>query len=169
MKTTCLIATFAILAGGTISDSRGEPSIRSSKSKDLAATMASVPELATFHSLVKASGLEATLRGKGPYTILAPTDAAFRMMPDETLSRLKDPANRSELSDWVSYHIIPGSYTSSGIDTTEVTTLQGSKLVLHREVGTIWIGRAEVLQPDRQATNGTIHVINMVLEPDRQE
>lgn len=167
MKTTCLFATLAILAGGTISDSRGEPT--NTRSKDLSATMAGMPELSTFHGLVKAAGLEATLRHKGPYTILAPTDAAFRMMPDETLSRLKDPANRSELSDWVSYHIIPGSYTSSGIDTTEVSTLQGSKLVLHREVGTIWIDRAEVLKADRQASNGTIHVINMVLEPDRQE
>ena len=166
MKTTSLLATLAILAGGTISDSRAD---YLSHTKDLAATLADRPELSTFRSLVKAAGLEKTLRSKGPYTILAPTDAAFRILPDETLSRLKDPANRSQLTDWVSDHIIPGSYTSSGIETEEVTTLQGSKLILHREVGTIWIGRAEVLKADRQATNGTIHVINMVLEPDQQE
>ena len=166
MNTTCLFATLAILAGGTISDSRAD---YPSRTKDLAATLASDPQLSTFHSLVKSAGLEKTLRSKGPYTVLAPTDAAFRMLPDETLSRLKDPANRSELNDWISYHIVPGNYSSSGIDTAEVTTLQGSKLVMHREVGTIWIGRAEVLKADRQATNGTIHIINMVMEPDLQE
>ena len=166
MKTTCLFATFAILAGGMISDSRADSP---SRTKNLAVTLAAQPELSTFHSLVKAAGLEATLRSKGPYTVLAPTDAAFRMLPDETLSRLKEPGNREELRDWVAYHIIPGSYTSSGIDTEEAATLQGSKLVLHREAGTIWIGRAEVLKADRHASNGTLHVINMVLEPDEQE
>lgn len=166
MKTTCLYATLAILAGGTISDSRAD---YPSRTKDLATTLAGEPELSTFRSLVKTAGLEKTLRRQGPYTILAPTNAAFRMLPGETLSRLKDPANRSELSAWMSYHIVPGNYSSSGIDTEELTTLQGSKLVMHRELGTIWIGRAEVLKADRQATNGTIHVINMVLEPDLQE
>lgn len=168
MKTTSLFAMLiAFLASGTISDSRGQ-GLPHKRTKDLSATLAEQPELSTFRHLLKAAGLDKTLRGQGPYTILAPTDAAFRMLPGETLARLKEPANRGELNTWLSYHIIPGSYSSSGIDTEELTTLQGSKVVLSRAAGTIWIGRAEVLKADLHATNGTIHVINMVLEPDQQ-
>ncbi len=169
MKTASLFATamIAVLASGMISDSRGQNLTRS-RAKDLNATLAERPDLSTFRQLLKTTGLDKTLRGTGPYTILAPTDEAFRMVPDETLARLKQPGNRSELNAWLSYHIIPGNYTSSGIDTQELTTLQGSKVVLNRAAGTIWIGRAEVLKADLHATNGTIHVINMVLEPDQQ-
>ena len=117
---------------------------------------------------MKAAGLEATLHRSGPYTILAPNDAAFRMLPEGTLEDLLKPAHKQRLRDLIGYHIVPGDFRSGKIDTEEHATLQGSKLVLNHELGTIWIGTAEVIKQDITSSNGTVHVINMVLEPDRE-
>ncbi|WP_265594811.1 fasciclin domain-containing protein [Haloferula sp. BvORR071] len=165
MKTTCTLAIIATLAGGTIFDSAAETPMRS---KDLPATIAAEPGLTTFTRLVKAAGLEATLHRSGPYTILAPNDDAFRMLPAGTLEKLLKPSNKQRLADLIAYHIVPGDFPSAKIDTEEHATLQGSKLVLNHALGTIWVGRAEVIKKDVESGNGTVHIINMVLEPDRE-
>jgi len=164
MKTTFILATLATFAGGMIS-TVGSQDLAN---KSLPATLAAEPDLGIFTSLVKAAGLQRTLQLGGPYTVLAPTDAAFRMLPDGTLDELMKPANKHRLTDLIGYHIVPGNFPSAKIDLEERTTLQGSRIVLNREAGVIWIGRAEVLRPDLESANGTIHVVNMVLEPDPQ-
>ena len=164
MKTTFILATIATLAGGMISTAESP----GARSRNLPASLAAEPDLGTFTKLVKAAGLQGTLQRSGPYTVLAPTDDAFRMLPEGTLDELMKPANKDRLTDLIGYHIVPGNFPSAKIDLEERTTLQGSRLVLNREAGVIWIGRAEVLRPDLESANGTIHVINMVLEPDQQ-
>jgi uncharacterized surface protein with fasciclin (FAS1) repeats len=125
-------------------------------------------DLTIFAKLIKTSGLEENLRKGGPFTILAPTDEAFRMLPDGALEELMLADKRSELAEMLRYHVLPSHMQASRIRTGEVTTLQGSKVAFNADGSTIWVGRAELVTPDINAANGVIHTITMVMEPDEQ-
>jgi len=135
---------------------------------NLADTIATRGDLTIFTKTIEASGLENMLTKEGPFTILAPTDEAFHMLPEGMLEDLLQPENRASLAEIMRYHIIPGRMPASRITTGETTTLQGSKIAFNADGGTIWVGPAEVMKPDINATNGVIHTINMLMEPDEQ-
>ncbi len=170
MKTNFILALAAILAGGAIfaPASAGAPEIpRQTSGKTLGGALAAEPSLTTFTRLVKTAGLEETLRLDGPFTILAPNDAAFHMMPESDLDELVQPENRDRLVQLLSYHIVPGSIPLQSVSTGEYVTLQGSRLVLNRDGDTVWVNRAEIVKRDIDGGGqGLIHTINMVLEPD---
>lgn len=172
MNTSYISALAAALAGGALltHTAAGVPDpIRSKNDRTLMELIAAEPSLSTFGRLLKATGLEETLRRNGPYTVLAPTDAAFRMLPEGDLQELVEPANRDRLIQMISYHIALGSIPTSTVSTGEYVTLQGSRVVLNREGGVIWVGPAEVMKRDIAGSKGNvIHIINMVLEPDEQ-
>lgn len=171
--TSITIGLVLVIAAPGVMASPGQkentrPATEVAQGESLIEVISTRPDLTTFASLVKASGLEETLRKGGPYTILAPTDEAFRMLPEGMLDELTLPDKRAELSALMRYHILPGRLPASRIKTGEVATLQGSKVAINADGNMIWVGRAELVKPDINAANGVIHTITMVMEPDEQ-
>jgi uncharacterized surface protein with fasciclin (FAS1) repeats len=134
--------------------------------KEVVEILYSRPDLSMFLDAVKASGVEIPLRRSGPWTVLAPTNDAFKALPKGTFDEWSKPENRAMLAEVIGYHVIRGRMPTSEITTTDATTLQGSRIVLKKSDGTVWVGRGEVLVGDLEGTNGVIHVINMVLDPN---
>lgn len=136
--------------------------------KDLIETAASAGSFNTLAKALTAAGLVETLKGAGPYTILAPTDEAFAKIPQKDLDALL--ANKEELTKVLKYHVISGNVPSSQVATmTDAATLEGSKITIKVVDGKVTLnGKADVTSPDIIASNGTIHVINTVLMPPKK-
>jgi uncharacterized surface protein with fasciclin (FAS1) repeats len=111
------------------------------------------------------AGLEATLSQPGPYTIFAPTDAAFEALPTETLQALQRPENRDKLQQILSYHVVPSAITSAEITPGEVETVAGAPVNIATDAGQVKVEGATVTEPDIQASNGVVHAIDQVLLP----
>lgn len=121
----------------------------------------------TLSSALKTAGLADTLKGKGPYTVFAPTDAAFAALPKETLNKLLQPQNRETLTKILKYHVVSGELTSNQLKRGELETLEQRPVNIQINPGSnqIAVNDASVTQPNIQATNGVIHAINEVLIP----
>ena len=132
----------------------------------------------TLVAAVKAAGLVETLSGPGPFTVFAPTNEAFNMLPKGTVENLLKPENKSMLTGILTYHVVPGKLGSAelmkmikdGNGTTELTTVAGGKLWVMNKGGKLWVkdekgGTAQVTIKDVNQSNGVIHVINKVLLP----
>jgi uncharacterized surface protein with fasciclin (FAS1) repeats len=134
--------------------------------KDIVGTAATGDDLSTLVVAVQRAGLVETLQGEGPYTVFAPTDAAFAKLPPGTVDDLLKPENRDQLVAVLTYHVVPGKVMSSDIAGTEmmVATAQGSELDVDATSG-VKINDANVTTADIQASNGVIHVIDTVLIP----
>jgi uncharacterized surface protein with fasciclin (FAS1) repeats len=116
---------------------------------------------------VKAAGLEDTLRGDGPFTILAPTDEAFGKLSKEKLEALLQPSNRGKLAEILKFHVIPGRLTATQVVSAgKAKTLQGGSVAVSIDEGRLVIGGAKVIATDIMADNGIIHVIDSVLIPE---
>ncbi|MBE9096133.1 fasciclin domain-containing protein [Tychonema sp. LEGE 07203] len=123
---------------------------------------------AQFNTLTKALGaadLVTTLQGKGPFTVFAPTDAAFAALPKATLDDLLKPANKAKLTKILTYHVVPGAVLSTSLKSGEVATVEKSKLKVEVKGGKVKVGGANVVKADIKASNGVIHVIDKVLMP----
>jgi uncharacterized surface protein with fasciclin (FAS1) repeats len=120
----------------------------------------------TLLAAIRAAELEATLNGAGPFTVFAPTDAAFDKLPAATLQRLLRPENRAALRQVVSYHVISGRVPSSGLMGKTMTspTVEGSSVSIEGRNG-VTVNNARVIQADIAADNGLIHSIDTVLMP----
>jgi transforming growth factor-beta-induced protein len=120
----------------------------------------------TLAAALGAAGLVDTLKGAGPFTVLAPTDAAFNILPKETLAALLKPENKKLLTDILTYHVIPGKITAADIiKKHDYVTVNGKTVRVRLANGLVYIGGAQVLITDVAATNGVIHVIDTVLIP----
>ncbi|MCW1885943.1 fasciclin domain-containing protein [Luteolibacter flavescens] len=172
MKTTAkTITSFAaalIFGTGLAQNDPVRPVAPKEQPKDVLGVIAAKPELSLFADAIKASGVEDSLRRNGRFTVLAPTNDAFRALPEGTMTELSKPENRALLAGIIQYHILRGEMKTGDISTEDVPTLQGSRVVLKKSDGIVWVGRGEVLDADIEATNGVVHVINMVLEPDTE-
>lgn len=137
--------------------------------KDIVGLAIDTSDLSTLVSAVKAAGLVETLQSEGPYTVLAPTNAAFSALPSGTLDTLLKPENVDQLKSILTYHVISGKVMSSDLtDGQEVTTVQGAILTVKIMDGKVYFvdtqgGEAEVVQADVGASNGVVHVIDAVL------
>lgn len=131
---------------------------------DIVDTAVAAGQFNTLLQAVQAAGLEETLKGEGPFTVFAPTDEAFAKLPAGTLEALlADPAR---LKDVLLYHVVEGNNTAAELlDKGFVTTLLGRKLTINRMGDQVTIGKATVISPDLQASNGVVHVIDTVLVP----
>ena len=120
-----------------------------------------------FSSLVEAvktAGLVDTLKGEGPFTLLAPTDDAFKKIPAETLNAVMQ--DKEQLKKILTYHVVPGIFRSRNLGgIASLKTVEGGSLSVNTEVG-VKIGSAYVIKADVPARNGVIHVIDSVLMPD---
>jgi uncharacterized surface protein with fasciclin (FAS1) repeats len=120
-------------------------------------------EFSILAKAVAASGLATILKGKGPFTILAPTNEAFNKFPQETLTELMKPENKENLASWLEYHIIPGKIMSSDITKlTSAKTVQGQEIKIEAADG-IKINGAKLQGRNIEAMNGIIHAIDTVL------
>jgi len=119
----------------------------------------------TLAAAVKAAGLVETLQGHGPFTVFAPTDAAFAAIQSE-VDKLLKPENKEDLSEILTYHVVSGKMMAASLkDGQELTTVQGDKLKVTVKDGKTSIGGAHVTSADIDASNGVIHVIDKVLLP----
>jgi len=120
----------------------------------------------TLVAAVQAAGLEDTLRGPGPFTVFAPTDAAFAALPAGTVETLLKPENKDQLIAILTYHVVPGAVTSGQLagKRMDVATVQGSTVHVDGRSG-VKVNKATVTTADIAASNGVIHVIDKVLMP----
>lgn len=130
------------------------------------------PSLSTLVTAVKAAELVDTLQAEGPYTVFAPTNAAFDALPDGTLDDLLKPENKEQLKAVLTYHVVPGQVLAGDLkDGQEITTVQGGTLTVSIMDGKAYIvdatgNKAMVEQADVNADNGVVHVIDSVLLPE---
>ena len=133
--------------------------------KDIVQTATEAGSFKTLLTAVKAAGLVETLQGKGPFTVFAPTDAAFAALPAGTLDGLlKDPAALKKI---LLYHVVSGSVTADKVvGLTSATSVEGSPIAIAVKDGTVYLNdSAKVVTPDVMASNGVIHVIDKVILP----
>ena len=134
--------------------------------KDIVDTAVSAGSFKTLVTAVKAADLVETLKGKGPFTVFAPSDAAFGKLPEGTVGSLVK--NKPALTSVLTYHVIPGRVLSSDlkVGTTEVKTVQGQRILVNRSrSGKVTVNGATVTTADLVAGNGVIHVIDAVIMP----
>jgi uncharacterized surface protein with fasciclin (FAS1) repeats len=134
--------------------------------KDIVDTAASAGKFTTLVTAVKAAGLVNTLKGKGPFTVFAPTDEAFAKLPKGTVEDLLKPENKNKLMEILTYHVVPGAIMSKSISgkKTMVKTVQGGKLSVNATKG-VMVDNAKVISADIKTSNGVIHVIDRVVLP----
>ncbi|MEN9852081.1 MAG: hypothetical protein RI996_24 [Candidatus Parcubacteria bacterium] len=131
--------------------------------KNIIEIAASNPSFSTLVTAVKAAGLVDTLSGAGPFTVFAPTNAAFAKVPAEALAALL--ADKTKLTSVLTYHVIADEIAAKDIATmTEVKTVQGSKIKIDTHDGVI-LNNARVIDTDISCSNGVIHSIDRVLMP----
>jgi uncharacterized surface protein with fasciclin (FAS1) repeats len=123
-------------------------------------------QFSTLVAAIDAAGLRETLSGSGPFTVFAPSDAAFAKLPAGTVENLLMPENKSKLAAILSYHVVPGRIASTALAGVSATpaTVQGATLSVDTTTG-VKIGGAMVTTADIAASNGVIHVIDTVLMP----
>jgi uncharacterized surface protein with fasciclin (FAS1) repeats len=134
--------------------------------QDIVDTAVAAGQFNTLTSALRAAGLVETLKGAGPFTVFAPTDAAFAKLPQGTLETLMNPDNRTQLRNILTYHVVQGVQPSSALagQTVEVPTVNGANLRVDGTTG-VKVNDATVSQADIAASNGVIHVIDTVLLP----
>ena len=120
----------------------------------------------TLVAAVQAADLVETLQGPGPFTVFAPTDAAFANLPSGTLESLLLPENKQLLTDILTYHVVAGEVTAEQVVTlTSATTVQGEAIAITVVDGTVFLNGVAVSATDVEASNGIIHIIDGVLLP----
>jgi uncharacterized surface protein with fasciclin (FAS1) repeats len=133
------------------------------QAKDIVDTAVSAGQFNTLATALKAAGLVDTLKGPGPFTVFAPTDAAFAKVPKADLEALlKDKA---KLTAVLTYHVVPGKVMAKDVKPGAVKTVQGANLTVKAEGGKVMVDGANVVATDVAASNGVIHVIDSVVIP----
>ena len=130
--------------------------------KDIVDTAVSAGDFNTLAAALKAAGLVDTLKGKGPFTVFAPTDEAFAKIPKDQLDALL--ADKAKLTAVLKYHVVAGSVMSKDVHAGMVKTVQGSSLTVST-MGGVKVDNANVTAVDIVADNGVIHVIDTVILP----
>ncbi len=123
------------------------------------------PSFSTLVTAVKAAGLAETLSGKGPFTVFAPTNAAFAALPKGTVEKLLKPENRDTLRKVLTYHVVSGDLMAKDLRSGQVSTVAGSAVAVKVQNGKVSVNNANVVKADLDAKNGVVHVIDKVLLP----
>lgn len=132
------------------------------QAKDIVDTAVAAGSFNTLATALGAAGLVDTLKGKGPFTVFAPTDEAFAKIPKADLDALlKDKA---KLTAVLTYHVVPGKVMAKDVKAGQVKTVQGSSITV-TTAGGVMVDKAKVVKTDIAADNGVIHVIDTVIMP----
>lgn len=155
-----LLAAFAFVAQQGLSAAAAEEKA----GKDIVDTAVAAGDFKTLVTAVKAADLVETLKGEGPFTVFAPTDAAFAKIPKETLDGLlKD---KKALTGVLTYHVVAGKVMAADVVKVDsAKTVQGEKVTVKAKDGKVMINNAQVVKTDIVCSNGVIHVIDAVLLP----
>jgi uncharacterized surface protein with fasciclin (FAS1) repeats len=136
--------------------------------KDIVDTAVGAGSFKTLVAALKAADLVDTLKGEGPFTVMAPTDEAFAKLPEGTVESLLKPENKEKLIAILKYHVIPGKALAADViklDGKDVKTVEGSMARIAVKDGSVTINGAKVIKADIETTNGVIHVIDAVILP----
>jgi uncharacterized surface protein with fasciclin (FAS1) repeats len=158
LRMTALAA--ALVSGGALADHHemDKPSI--------VEIAAGNEDFSTLVAALKAADLVATLEGEGPFTVFAPTNAAFEALPAGTVESLLQPENKAKLTSVLTYHVVPGAVMAADVvNLSAATTVEGSDISISTEGDSVKIDNATVVQADIEASNGVIHVIDAVILP----
>ena len=141
------------------------PAFAGGHSKDIVDTAVGAGNFTTLVAAVEAAGLVETLKGEGPFTVFAPTDAAFAALPAGTLEELLKPENKDKLIAILTYHVVPGKVMSTDLsEGLKAATVQGGEVTITLEGGAK-VNGAVISTADIEASNGVIHVIDTVILP----
>lgn len=133
---------------------------------DIVETAVAAGSFKTLATALQAAGLVDTLKGKGPYTVFAPTDEAFAKLPAGTVESLLKPENKAKLQAVLTYHVVPGNVKAADVaKLTSAKTVNGQAVKIDAAGGTVKVDGASVVKTDIAASNGTIHVIDSVILP----
>ncbi|MBO9451531.1 fasciclin domain-containing protein [Tropicibacter sp. R16_0] len=136
-----------------------------SSSKDIVDTAVGAGDFGTLVAAVQAADLVDVLKGDGPFTVFAPTDAAFAALPEGTVENLLKPENKDQLIAILTYHVVPGKVMSTDLsDDMKAATVQGGNVTIDLDNG-VMVNDATVVAADIDASNGVIHVIDKVILP----
>ena len=174
MKTNRILSMAALTAALTLTPSlfadewtpsKNASTATHSAGKDIVAVASGADNFKTLVAAVKAAGLVETLQGKGPFTVFAPTDAAFAKLPAGTVEELLKPENRDKLASILKYHVISGKLRAADVKTMDAKTVQGQSVKLVVSAEGVTVDNAKVVKTDVMAENGVIHVIDTVIIP----
>lgn len=158
--TTCAALVFAPMA---IAGSYAEGAAKQQTVVDIAVGN---PDFSTLVAALKAAGLVETLSGAGPFTVFAPTNAAFARLPAGTLDSLLKPENKGKLTSILTYHVVAGKVMAADVvKLTSAKTVQGGEVAISVMDGKVKVDGANVVTTDIAGSNGVIHVIDSVLLP----
>ena len=134
--------------------------------KNVPEVIAADPELSTLSKLISDAGLTQTLSGTGPFTVFAPTNAAFKNVPAKTMDELAK--NKELLSQVLTFHVVPGKTMGADVKQGNVKSVNGANLALSKAGAYVTVEDAVVTKSDLTATNGVVHVIDRVLMPPKR-
>jgi len=151
-------------AGGAQGNAASSSAPKAAEPKDIVDTAVAAGSFKTLVAAIQAAGLVDTLKGEGPFTVFAPTDAAFAKLPKGTVEGLlKDKAALTKI---LTYHVVAGKVMASQVvKLDQAKTLEGQSLKISTKAGEVRVGSALVTQADIETRNGVIHVIDTVLLP----
>ncbi len=161
-RTILFSLVLALVAAPSISGSYGDKAAATPKA-DIVDTAVAAGDFGTLVAAVQAAGLVETLKGEGPFTVFAPTDAAFAAIPKADLDALL--ADKEQLTAVLTYHVVPGKVMASDVVTlASATTVQGQSIAIDTADG-VQVNGANVVKTDIVTSNGVIHVIDAVILP----
>jgi uncharacterized surface protein with fasciclin (FAS1) repeats len=140
------------------------------KPMDVVDTAMKAGSFKTLAALLKDAELVETLKGKGPFTVFAPTDEAFAKLPSGTIESLLAPQNKEKLIAILKYHVVPGAVMAADVAKLKAAkTINGESLTIQTQGNSVMVNNAKITKSDIACTNGVIHVIDTVLMPIAKE
>ena len=159
------LGRLAAVAATVISIAAGSASAYAAD-KDIVDTAVAAGQFKTLAAALTAAGLVDTLKGPGPFTVFAPTDAAFAKLPVGTVDTLLKPENKAKLTAILTYHVVAGKVMAADVvKLKEAKTVNGAMVAVKVDGGNVMINNAKVTTADIKASNGVIHVVDTVLLP----
>lgn len=163
-----IIGGIAIIVGFSLSTVAlaGGHSSKHQSTGDIVDVAVEAGQFKTLAAALDAAGLIGTLKGDGPFTVFAPTDAAFANLPAGTVDSLLKPENKDQLIAILTYHVVPGKVKAADvIGLSGATTVNGADVAIAVVDGAVKVDNATVIKTDIAASNGVIHVIDSVILP----
>lgn len=161
------IASIVAVAVAAIGLTLGSVATRAAQ-KDIVETAVDAGNFKTLAAALGAADLVDTLKGRGPFTVFAPTDEAFSKLPAGTVENLLKPENKDQLVAILTYHVVPGKVMAADvIKLKEAKTVNGKMLEIETKGDAVMVNDAKVTATDISASNGVIHVIDTVILPPK--
>ena len=162
-----ILAPVAMMLGIALSTAAVAGGGMKEQSADIVDIAVGAGQFNTLAAALDAAGLVDTLKSDGPFTVFAPTDAAFAKLPEGTVQSLLLPENKDKLIAILTYHVVPGNVMASDVvNLNAATTVNGGDVAIEVVDGNVMVDNATVVKTDIKASNGVIHVIDSVILPN---